>query len=92
MRNCGRVDWEWGNDWAVKIIIIIIIIMIIYDIGPDMVVHTINPSTWEAEVCRSLSLSPAWSTEQVLGHQGYIEKSCLKKTKRRSRHDVGLKR
>jgi hypothetical protein len=18
MRNCGRVDWEWVNDWTVK--------------------------------------------------------------------------
>jgi hypothetical protein len=18
VRNCGRTDWEWGNDWTVK--------------------------------------------------------------------------
>jgi hypothetical protein len=28
-------------------------------------VHTFNPSTQEAEACRSLSSRPTWSTEQV---------------------------
>jgi hypothetical protein len=32
-----------------------------------MVVHTFNPSTWEAEAGRFLSSRPAWSTEQVSG-------------------------
>ena len=32
-----------------------------------MVVHTFNLSTWKAEAGRSLSLRPAWSTEQVSG-------------------------
>jgi major histocompatibility complex class I len=30
---------------------------------PGVVVHTFNPSTWEAETGRFLSLRPAWSTE-----------------------------
>jgi hypothetical protein len=32
-----------------------------------VVVHTFDPSTWETEVGRSLSLRTTWSTEQVLG-------------------------
>jgi major histocompatibility complex class I len=28
-----------------------------------MVAHAFNPSTWEAEAGRFLSLRPAWSTE-----------------------------
>jgi major histocompatibility complex class I len=28
-----------------------------------VVVHAFNPSTWEAEAGRFLSLRPAWSTE-----------------------------
>ena len=32
-----------------------------------MVAHAFNPSTWEAEADGSLSLRPAWSTEQVPG-------------------------
>ena len=31
--------------------------------GQAVVVHAFNPSTWEAEAVRSLSLRPAWSTE-----------------------------
>jgi hypothetical protein len=40
-----------------------------------VVAHTFNPSTWEAEAGRFLSLRPAWSTDS----QGYTEKPCLKK-------------
>jgi hypothetical protein len=32
-----------------------------------VVVHAINPSTWEAEASRFLSSKPAWSTEWVPG-------------------------
>jgi hypothetical protein len=32
-------------------------------LGWAVVVHTFNPSTWEAEAGRYLSLRPAWSTE-----------------------------
>ena len=31
----------------------------------SVVVHTFNPSTLEAEACKSLSLRSIWSTEQV---------------------------
>ena len=34
-----------------------------------VVARAFNPSTWEAEAGRSLSLRPAWSTEQVLGQR-----------------------
>jgi major histocompatibility complex class I len=30
---------------------------------PGVVVHAVNPSTWEAEAGRFLSLRPAWSTK-----------------------------
>ena len=30
---------------------------------PGVVVHAFNPSTWEAEAGRFLSLRPAWSTK-----------------------------
>jgi major histocompatibility complex class I len=32
-------------------------------IPPGVVVHTFNPSTWEAEAGESLSSRPAWSTK-----------------------------
>jgi hypothetical protein len=35
------------------------------DSTPAMVAHAFNPSTWEAEAGRFLSLRPAWSTEWV---------------------------
>jgi hypothetical protein len=35
-----------------------------------MVAHAFNPSTWEAEAGRSLSLRPDPSTEWVPGHPG----------------------
>ena len=38
--------------------------------------HNFSPRTEEAEGGRSLSLRPAWSTEQVLGHPGlHIKKN-----------------
>ena len=43
-----------------------------------MVANTFNPSTQEAEAGGSLSLRPAWSTEQVPGQPGLFQK----KTKR----------
>jgi len=33
-----------------------------------VVVRAFNPSTWEAEAGRFLSLRPAWSTEWAPGH------------------------
>ena len=35
-----------------------------------MEAHAFNPSTWEAEAGRSLSLKPTWSIEQVPGQPG----------------------
>jgi hypothetical protein len=32
-------------------------------LGPGVVAHAFNPSTWEAEVGGFLSSRPAWSTE-----------------------------
>jgi hypothetical protein len=37
---------------------------------PGVVAHTFNPSTWEAEASRSLSLRSTWSTECGLGQPG----------------------
>jgi hypothetical protein len=47
-----------------------------------MVAHAFNPSTWEAEAGRFLSLRPTWSTE-FQDSQGYTEKPCLKKKKKK---------
>jgi hypothetical protein len=35
-----------------------------------VVVHTFNPRAQEAEAGRSLSLRPAWCTEEILGQPG----------------------
>jgi hypothetical protein len=45
-----------------------------------VVMHAFNPSTWEAEAGRFLSLRRAWSTE-FQDIQGYTEKPCLEKAK-----------
>ena len=45
---------------------------------------TFNPSTWEAEAGRSLSLRLAWSTEQVPG-QPRLYKKILKKKKKKKK-------
>ena len=46
-----------------------------------MVVHTFNPSTWEAGAGRSLSLMAAWSRREIQDSQGDTEKPCLNKEK-----------
>jgi hypothetical protein len=44
-----------------------------------VVVYAFNPSTQEAEAGQSLTLRPAWSTEQVLGQPRlHREALCLK--------------
>jgi hypothetical protein len=50
-----------------------------------VVVHAFNPSTWEAEAGGFLSLKPAWSglQSEFQDSQGYTEKSCLEKTKKK---------
>ena len=40
-----------------------IILLKMLSFGQAVVAHTFNPSTWEAEAGRLLSLGPAWSTE-----------------------------
>jgi hypothetical protein len=40
-----------------------------------VVAHAFNPSTWEAEAGRSLSLRPAWSIEWILGQPGLHRKT-----------------
>jgi hypothetical protein len=49
------------------------------------VAHDFNPSTWEAEAGRILSLRPAWSTEWVPGQPGDTEKHRLKKTNKQNK-------
>jgi hypothetical protein len=48
-----------------------------------VVVHASNPSTWEAEAGRVLSLRPGQERNSLQSDsQGYTEKVCLKKTKK----------
>jgi hypothetical protein len=44
-----------------------------------VVAHAFNPSTWEAEAGRFLSLRPAWSTEWVLGQPGLQRETLYQK-------------
>jgi hypothetical protein len=44
-----------------------------------MLVHTCNPSTWEAEARRMESLGPAWATEPDINSKIADLDSCLKK-------------
>ena len=46
-----------------------------------VMVRAFNPSTWEAEAGRFLSLRPAWSTEWVWGQPGLCRETLLWKTK-----------
>ena len=41
--------------------------------------HTFNPSTWEAEAGRSLSLRTAWSTGKVPGQPGLYRETLSRK-------------
>jgi hypothetical protein len=52
-----------------------------------VVACAVNPSTWEAEAGGSLSLRPAWSTEWVQDSQGYTEKLCLEKPKKKKKKE-----
>ena len=42
--------------------------------------HAFNPSSWEAEAGRSLSVRPAWSTEKVPGQPGPHRETLYQKT------------
>ena len=46
--------------------------------------HAFNPSTWEAETGGFLSSRPAWFTE-FQDSQGYTEKLCLEKKKKKKK-------
>jgi hypothetical protein len=48
---------------------------------PGVVVHTFNPSTWEAEAGGFLSLRPAWSTKWVPGQPELHRETMSRKTK-----------
>jgi hypothetical protein len=49
-----------------------------------MVAHAFNPSTWEAEAGRFLSLRPAWSTEWVPGQPGLHRETLSQKTNKQT--------
>jgi hypothetical protein len=58
-------------------------------VSPAVVAHSFSPSTWEAG--GFLSSRPAWSTE-FQDSQGYTEKPCLEKTKRKEgRKEINFK-
>lgn len=42
--------------------------------------HDFNPSTWEAEAGRFLSLMPTWSIEQVPGQPGRLKETLSQET------------
>jgi hypothetical protein len=48
---------------------------------PGVVAHAFNPSTWEAEAGRFLSLRPDWSTKWVPGRPGLHRETLSRKTK-----------
>jgi hypothetical protein len=54
---------------------------------PDVVVHTFNPSTREAEAGGFLSSRPAWFTEGVLGQPGLHRETLSRKTKRQTKQN-----
>jgi hypothetical protein len=51
-----------------------------------MVVHTLNPSTWEAEAGEFLSSRPAWTTEWVPGQPGLYRKTLSQKKKQKTKN------
>jgi hypothetical protein len=48
-----------------------------------VVAHAFNPSTWEAEAGRFLSLRPAWSTKWVPGQPGLHRETLSQKKKKK---------
>jgi hypothetical protein len=44
--------------------------------------YTFNPSTWEAEAGKFLSLRPAWSTKRVPGQPELHRETLSRKTKK----------
>jgi hypothetical protein len=52
---------------------------------PGVVVHAFNPRTREAEVGKSLSSRPAWSTQWVPGQPGLHRETLSRKTKNKTK-------
>jgi hypothetical protein len=52
-----------------------------------VVVHTFNPSTWEAEAGGFLSSRPAWSTMLVPGQPGLHRETLSKKRRRKKKEE-----
>jgi hypothetical protein len=52
---------------------------------PGVVAHAFNPSTWEAEAGGFLSSRPASSKSEFQDSQGYTEKPCLEKPKKKKK-------
>jgi hypothetical protein len=51
-----------------------------------VVVHAFDPSTWEAEAGRFLNSRPAWYLQsEFQDSQGYTEKPCLEKPKKKKK-------
>jgi hypothetical protein len=50
-----------------------------------VVAHTFNPSTWEAEAGKFLSLRPAWSTKWVPGQPGLHRETLSPKNKTKNK-------
>jgi hypothetical protein len=73
--NWKRNHWEFRrlltNDWLKKSIF-----------RWAVVAHAFNPSTWEAEAGRFLSLRPAWSTKWVPGQPGLYRETLSWKIKK----------
>jgi hypothetical protein len=52
-----------------------------------VVVHIFNPSTWEAEAGRFLSSRPPGLQSEFQDSQGYMEKPCLEKPKKKKKKE-----
>jgi hypothetical protein len=50
-------------------------------LGPGVVAHDFNPSTWESEAGGFLSSRPAWSTKWVPGQPGLYRETLSQKNK-----------
>jgi hypothetical protein len=52
---------------------------------PGVLVHTFNPSTWEAETGEFLSLCQPGLQSEIQDSWGYTEKPCLTKKKKKKK-------
>jgi hypothetical protein len=59
-------------------------------LGWAVVAHIFNPSTWEAEAGRFLSLRPAWSTEHVPSQPG-LHRETLSQKKKKTKKEIRFK-